>query len=409
MNRLFITALAVISIMFAFVGCPQSEPKDKPGSDEKKTTPITTSTTIPGTRISASSLAELQTQVDAQQAGSVIDLSQCYIEESGSLTINKAMTVRNFESEATDITVSSGNVTLTGLNVNNVSTSGTGSTSLKIANSSLANLTLGGNSANSNIIAVSRAVSPAKITFVNSSVSEKVTFNESVEMDVIGFSANIAEFECSENVSVAVNMTESALAETNKDVQGITFTSNISDDQVFAQTEEYGPAGGDKTYTSATFPSSALKYVSRLVGGYVSGTPSFPIPSFKGDSTSEKYEYSLLTAADMGDELSAINGIMTFDFRALSVIIPDGIVLNKTGYESALKNAGFNYDEDEDAYIYSNMDDLENMYNSDNPSAIISALNNLKNKKFYRLQVSVYEDYLSFSSIIMEYNFNFQY
>ncbi|MBP5707338.1 MAG: hypothetical protein J6W76_08625, partial [Spirochaetales bacterium] len=258
--------------------------------------------------------------------------------------------------------------------------------------------------------------SVSKVSLVNASVSGTVTFKESVEMDVYGFGSNISSFEVEGQVSVTVNMTESAYSETNIQVEGITFTQNISDDQVYAQTDEYGPAGGDKTYTSATFPSAAMQYVSKLVNGYVSGTPSFPMPSLTDSETAKtKYEYRMMTAADMADELSAMQEMMTFDFRSLAVLIPSDRNFNESNYKSALESAGFKYNEDEEAYICSNMSDLENMYNSDtmsdNPYEAINALNSITNKKFYRLQVNISTDErycnISFTSVIMEYNFEF--
>ena len=204
MNRFFTTAITLIGIVLAFVGCNQSEPEQQNSQEQSK--PITTVTTVAGTKISASSLSELQTTINNTDAGSVIDLSQCS-GISGTLTINKSLTVRNYNNLSSDLIITDADVTLTGMTVNSVTTQQSGSSGLKIANSSLSTLTLGGNGINASQMVVSRSSSSPKTSLIGSTVSDAVTFKESVEMDVIGFDANVGAFKATEGVSVTVNST----------------------------------------------------------------------------------------------------------------------------------------------------------------------------------------------------------
>jgi hypothetical protein len=394
-KNLFIIT-AIFGILLAVWGCNQSEPEPQKNSQEQSK-PITTVTTVAGTKISASSLSELQTTINNTDAGSVIDLSQCS-GISGTLTINKSLTVRNYNNLSSDLIITDADVTLTGMTVNSVTTQQSGSSGLKIANSSLSTLTLGGDGINASQMVVSRSSSSSKVSLIGSTVSDTVTFKESVEMDVIGFDANINRFACTQNVQVTVNMTPSACGEA-KPVDGITFTQNISDDKVYAELETYGPAGSSVTYTSSDFPADAVTYTGDLVRAYVSDIGNFPTPTFNNESGSE-FAYQMMTENDISEIDEIKNQMKTFAFRALKVdLSKESEGWDSSAYEGQLRDAGFKFSDEDDAYIKTN-------FNSEiaSPADALSMLNDMKDKIYYRMQVSLTESELVFVSFVMQYD-----
>ncbi|MBP5449970.1 MAG: hypothetical protein J6Y01_07630, partial [Spirochaetales bacterium] len=240
MNRLFRNVFAVISIMFVFVGCNQSEPENNPGSNNQQPIPTPTQT---GTKISASSIADLQAKIEGS-SDSVLDLSECSNLGDGTLTINKSITLKNFDSTSSAIVVTESNVTLTEFKVNSVTTQQAGSSSLKIANSSFATLTLGGDGV---ARSGSRAAAKPKSLIFDSAVTSEVCFNEAVELDIANVGLNIGSFTGS--AEATVNMTASAYEEyQSKYPDGnlnISVSDNITDETMYAYLDEYGFAGND--------------------------------------------------------------------------------------------------------------------------------------------------------------------
>ncbi|MBR6060714.1 MAG: hypothetical protein IKP67_01450 [Spirochaetales bacterium] len=393
-KNLFIIT-AIFGILLAGWDCNQSEPEQQNSQEQSK--PITTVTTVAGTKISASSLSELQTTINNTDAGSVIDLSQCS-GISGTLTIDKSLTVRNYSNLSSDLIITDANVTLTGMTVNSVTTQQSGSSGLKIANSSLSTLTLGGDGINASQTVVSRSVSSPKVSLIGSTVSDTVTFKESVEMDVIGFDANINRFACTQNVQVTVNMTPSACGEA-KPVDGITFTQSISDDKVYAELETYGPAGRSVTYTSSDFPADAVTYTGDLVRAYVSDIGNFPIPTFEVGS---EFTYQMMTENDIPGIGEIKKTMKTFAFRALNVAFPKGAKeWDSSDYKESLDKAGFEFSNDDNAYIKTNFIDPSNSEIASSADAL-SMLNDMKDKIYYRLEVEVTEEELIFMSCVMQ-------
>ena len=357
MNRLFITALAVISIMFAFVGCPQSEPENKSGSDNQQTTPPSAQT---GKKISASSLADLQAKIEGS-SDPILDLSQCSNLGSGTLTINKAITLQNFTNTGASIVVTDASVTLSSFNVNSVTTQNSGSSSLKIANSSLASLTLSGDG-----VARSdgRAETKPKITLVSSAVTSKVQLNEAVEIDIANFGVNIPLFEG--NAEATINLTAEAYSEISGQYTDTTFTFNntLSDDVVYAELAEFGPAGQWLEMKSKTFPAKGLAYVSNLLS---SNNTSFPNPSFSSAVSQSYFLYQFLTddslrdmintyKAFLGNEAEAIGSMLqNMNFRCFMVEIPADKGFNLSAYKQQLEAKGFE-PEDGDEYLFNIMD-----------------------------------------------------
>ncbi|MBR3731268.1 MAG: hypothetical protein IKN25_01335, partial [Spirochaetales bacterium] len=375
----------------------QSEPEQQNSQEQSK--PITTVTTVAGTKISASSLSELQTTINNTDVGSVIDLSQCS-GISGTLTINKSLTVRNYNNLSSDLIITDADVTLTGMTVNSVTTQNSGSSSLKIANSSLSTLTLGGNGINASQMVVSRSSSSPKTSLIGSTVSDAVTFNESAELDVIGFDANVGIFKATEGVSVTVNMSSKAYSEDLKS-DNITFTQNISDDKVYAELETYGPAGRSVTYTSSDFPADAVEYTGALVLDYVSGIGNFPIPTFDNESGSE-FTYQMMTENDIPGIGEIKKTMKPFAFRALTVYLPKETgSWNSSEYKGKLNNAGFKFSGEDDAYIKTNFIDPSNI-EIVSPADALSMLNDMKDKIYYRLEVEVTEEELIFMSCVMQ-------
>ena len=359
MNRLFITALAVISIMFAFVGCNQSEPENNQDSDNQQTTPPSAQT---GKKISASSLADLQSKIEGS-TDSVLDLSQCSNLGSGTLTINKAITLQNFTDTGASIVVTDANVTLSSFNVNSITTQNSGSSSLKIANSSLASLTLSGDG-----VARSdgRAETKPKITLVSSAVTSKVQLNEAVEIDIANFGANVPSFEG--NAAATINLTAEAYSDISGQYDGseaFSFNGTLSDDVVYAELAEFGPAGQWLEMKSKTFPAKGLAYVSNLLS---SNNTSFPNPSFSSAVSQSYFLYQFLTddslrdmintyKAFLGDEAEAIGSMLqNMNFRCFMVEIPADKGFNLSAYKQQLEAKGFE-SEDGDEYLFNVMDD----------------------------------------------------
>ena len=397
-KNLFIIT-AIFGILLAGGGCNQSEPEQQNSQEQSK--PITTVTTVAGTKISASSLSDLQTQINNTDAGSVIDLSQCS-GISGTLTIDKSLTVRNYSNLSSDLIITDANVTLTGLSVNSVATQNAGSSGLKIANSSLSTLTLGGDGINASQMVVSRSSSSPKTSLIGSTVSDAVTFNESAELDVIGFDANVGTFKASEGVSATVNMSRKAYNEDLKS-DNITFTQSISDDKVYAELETYGPAGSSVTYTSSDFPADAVTYTGDLVRAYVSDIGNFPIPTFDNESGSE-FTYQMMTEDDIPEIDEIKNQMKTFAFRALNVDLSKGSEgWDSSGYKTSLVKAGFKFSNDDNAYIKTNFIDPSNSEIA-SPADALSMLNDMKDKIYYRLEVAVGDSELTFMSCVMQLN-----
>ena len=358
MNRLFIAALAVISIMFAFVGCPQSEPENKSGSDNQQTTPPSAQT---GKKISASSLADLQAKIEGS-SDSVLDLSQC--SNLGSGTLNKAITLQNFTDTGASIVVTDASVTLSSFNVNSVTTQNSGSSSLKIANSSLASLTLDGDGqARSGSRA---AADKPKITLVSSTITSKVQLNETVEIDIANFGVNIPLFEG--NAEATINLTAEAYSEISGQYDGseaFSFNGTLSDDVVYAELAEFGPAGQWLEMKSKTFPAKGLAYVSNLLS---SNNTSFPNPSFSSAVSQSYFLYQFLTddslrdmintyKAFLGNEAEAMASILqNMNFRCFMVEIPADKEFNLSAYKQQLEAKGFE-SEDGDEYLFNVMDD----------------------------------------------------
>ena len=360
MNRFFTTAITLIGIVLAFVGCNQSEPEPQKNSQDQSK-PITTVTTVAGTKISASSLADLQAKIEGS-TDPILDLSQCSNLGSGTLTINKAITLQNFTDTGASIVVTDANVTLSSFNVNSITTQNSGSSSLKIANSSLASLTLSGDGvARSD----ARAETKPKVTLVSSVVTSKVQLNEAVEIDIANFGVNIPLFEG--NAEATINLTAEAYSEISGQYTDTTFTFNntLSDDVVYAELAKFGPAGQWLEMKSKTFPAKGLAYVCNL---FSSGSiPSFPTPSFSSAESQSYFLYQFLTNDSMRDMLNAYNEFLgdeaeamgsmlqNMNFRCFMVEIPADKEFNLSEYKQQLETNGFQ-SENENEYQFNIMD-----------------------------------------------------
>ncbi len=402
MNRFFITALAVISIMFAFVGCPQSEPENKSGSDNQQTTPPSAQ---PGTKISASSLADLQAKIEGS-SDSVLDLSLCSNLGSGTLTINKAITLQNFTDTGASIVVTDANVTLSSFNVNSITTQNSGSSSLKIANSSLASLTLSGDGvARSD----ARAETKPKSLIFDTIVAGEVCFNESVELDIANVGLNIGSF--TSNAEATINMTESAYEEYQSKYSSgnlnISANGNITDETMYAYLDEYGFAGNDFILKTKKFPSDCVGYISKLLKKHKKDAPN--IPSLSLTSNDDYFQYYWNT-------WSSNDSILSTDSAVLFVTLPKNANFDQNAYETALRNAGF--EDSPRGLAYTNEDEIDEMWEeledmdideSNYMSAYTEIINKISNMVIYNVEVDIEWSYENYDSDDKVYSIEYTY
>ena len=374
MNRLFIAALAVISIMFAFVGCNQSEPENNQGSNNQPPTPPSAQ---PGTKISASSLADLQAKIEGS-TDPILDLSQCSNLGEGTLTINKAITIKNFDSASTSIDVTSSNVTLTEFKVNSVTTQQAGSSSLKIANSSLASLTLSGDG-----VARSdgRAETKPKSLIFDTIVTGEVCFNESVELDIATINGlNIGSF--TGDATATINMTESAYEEYQikypSGNSNISANDNITNEIAYSYLNEFGYAGSNLLLKSKKFPSNCVGYISKLLKKYKKDAPN--IPSLSLTSTGDFFQY-------YWNAYSQDMSVAKTDGAVLMVTIPSDAGFNKDSYESTLENAGFELGRE--GLAYTNLYEIEDMFDNMDESNYLEIMQTINNMIVYYVNIDI--------------------
>ena len=385
MNKFIRTIFAVISIMLALTGCNQSEPdSDTQGSQQQSTPTSQPTQTQTGTRISASSLSDLQTQIDDAQAEADLDLSLCS-NIRGSLTVKKSLTLRNFTSNA-DIIVTEKNVTLSNSTVNSVTTQQSGSSSLRITNSSLSTLTLSGDG---QARSGSRAAAdkPKSLIF-DTIVTGTLCFNEAVELDIANVGLNIGSF--TSNAEATINMTESAYEEYQSKYSSgnlnISANGNITDETMYSYLDEYGFAGENFYFKTKSFPSDCVGYISKLLKKYKSDAPNVPAPSPTSEDDYFQYYWSTY---------SQNMGIVTTDGAVLWVDFPKDTNFDKEAYENALISVGFT--DSPSGLAYSNEEEIENKIEelskkideTNSTTAIAEIQQTISNMVIYNIEVVI--------------------
>ncbi|MBP5705876.1 MAG: hypothetical protein J6W76_01225, partial [Spirochaetales bacterium] len=331
----------------------------------------------------------LQTQIDNSSNGSVLDLSECKNLESGDLTINKAVTVRNLDNKNINLSIESVDVTLTGMNIGNVNTQHSGSSGLKIANSSLNSLNLNGNGINASMIQ-GRSISSPNISLVNSKVTVEVQFNEAVTLELANFAANVADFTGS--AAATIDYISSALSDAEKS----TFTNHncifrTKDINMYEYMNKYGPAGEWLKMKSKQFPSEAVDCVRQIVTEIKSDAPYFPSPSISSDLTVD-YVYMMLDSKEIIDKFNLGRYGSVFNFKTVTVYMPKRSGFSPTTYKGSLRDS-FNCDDDDDEYMYSNIKEFEERVESasERPFTMLRTLKNIMNTTIYMLMVKVDE------------------
>lgn len=322
----------IMMAMLILTGCPDT-------TSNNNQTPNNTN--------NSNKISSLQTKIDAVQTGGTLDLSNYTTTETGTVTIDKSITIVNGRNiKNATLIVNSPNVTLKNCEINSVSAPGS---SLKIANTKLSSLILTDTE--------TRATS-SPIDLIGS-VFGTITSNTDAEINLYNFSMNIDNITANNNIQF--NILNGVQAETTKysNNNKISFnTAKLDFDAVSAQYIGEGVAGEWLEYTANFWPADAIRFVRQLVVDCIENNPddygniTVPeVPSITLNYCTYHYETEEEMAKDLGDA----------NCRYITIDIPESNY-NIEAIKNAISNAGFDLEEEDE--IQEDSDELAWLYYS---------------------------------------------